>query len=65
MQPKNTPAGGQWAEQQKIADEKQKQRPKGTPQTNQSNDQDSQQGGAGEPQTTPLEPQKQGGIGGP
>jgi hypothetical protein len=24
-----------------------------------------QQGGAGEPQTTPLEPEKQGGIGGP
>ena len=25
----------------------------------------SQTGGAGEPQTTPLEPEKQGGIGGP
>jgi hypothetical protein len=32
MQPKNNPAGGQWAEQQKIADEKQKRgRQKKTP----------------------------------
>lgn len=32
---------------------------------NAANAENKQQGGAGEPQTTPLEPEKQGGIGGP
>jgi hypothetical protein len=64
MQPKNIPAGGQWAEQQKIAAEKQKKQPsKGArPMEKNSN---KQEGGSGKPQSTPLEPEKQGGIGGP
>jgi len=32
---------------------------------NAANPDNKQQGGAGEPQATPLEPEKQGGIGGP
>ena len=63
MQPKNSPAGGQWAEQQKIADEKQKRRPKETSAGQGSNEE--QEGGAGKPQSSPMEPEKQGGIGGP
>ena len=54
--PGGQPVPGQWAKQQKKGMEKQQQG---------ENRQKGQQGGAGEPQTTPLEPEKQGGIGGP
>ena len=60
MEPKNTPSAGQWAEQQKIADKKQQQGSKGGPPNNKD-----QTDRAREPQSTPLEPEKQGGISGP
>jgi hypothetical protein len=60
MEPKNTPSAGQWAEQQKIADKKQQQRSKKGGQQNNTGQTDRT-----EPQSTPLEPESQGGISGP
>jgi hypothetical protein len=65
----NKPSSGQWADQQRKGMKKQKEVEKQNQQQNaQKTDaghQQDQQGGAGAPQTTKLEPEKQGGIGGP
>jgi hypothetical protein len=64
----NKPSSGQWAEQQRKGMKKQKEAEKQNRQQNAQNPDtgnQEQQGGAGAPQTTKLEPEKQGGIGGP
>ena len=63
----NKPSSGQWADQQRKGMKKQKEAEKQNRQQNAQNRDagNQQQGGAGAPQTTKLEPEKQGGIGGP
>ena len=62
---KERPMGGQWAEQQKKGMQKQTEVAKQNQQQGQNDPNRQRQGGAGEPQTSPMEPEKQGGIGGP
>jgi hypothetical protein len=63
----NKPSSGQWAEQQRKGMKKQEAEKQNRQQNAQNPDSKNQQqqGGAGAPQTTKLEPEKQGGIGGP
>ena len=78
--PSKTPSGqplpGQWGQQQKQGVAKQQQQSGQLPATKQQSgshvdensgkQQDGKpQGGTGKPQTSPLEPENQGGIGGP
>jgi hypothetical protein len=64
----NKPSSGQWAEQQRKGMKKQQDAEKQNRQQSAENpdsENQHQQGGAGAPQTTKLEPERQGGIGGP
>ena len=77
--PSGQPVGGAWAQQQKEGLKKQEQAkkestaPSADPNKSRGEltegrpepDADQREGGAGKPQASSLEPEKQGGIGGP